>query len=96
MTREGSQKRAAPALLLVVTILLEARRPRRLAAHLHAPEVLPVDGPAELGAWMVKGVGGVGGCGGGGSLEHLRQWLGAQWAGLSLGVPSCPELPGAP
>jgi len=22
---------------------------------------------------------------GGGSLEHPRQWLGAQWAGLSLG-----------
>ena len=28
---------------------------------------------------------------GGGSLEHPRQWLGAQWAGLALGVPSYPE-----
>eukprot|EP00964_Phaeocystis_antarctica_P045417 scaffold26142_cov54-Phaeocystis_antarctica.AAC.1 len=27
----------------------------------------------------------------GGSLEHLRQRPGAQWAGLFLGVPSCPE-----
>ena len=33
---------------------------------------------------------------GGGSLEHPRQWLGAQWRGLFLGVPSCPEPPGAP
>eukprot|EP00964_Phaeocystis_antarctica_P006186 scaffold3367_cov52-Phaeocystis_antarctica.AAC.2 len=33
---------------------------------------------------------------GGGSLEHPRQWLGAQWRGLTLGVPSCPEPPGAP
>ena len=32
----------------------------------------------------------------GGQLEHPRQWLGAQWAGLALGVLSCPELPGAP
>ena len=31
----------------------------------------------------------------GGWLEHLRLWLGAQWAGLSLGMPSCPEPPGA-
>ena len=35
-------------------------------------------------AWMVEGVG-IGGFGGG-SLEHPRQWLGAQWAGLFLGV----------
>ena len=27
---------------------------------------------------------------GGGELEHPRQWLGAQRAGLSLGVLSCP------
>ena len=33
---------------------------------------------------------------GGGWLEHPRQWLGAQWVGLFLGVPSCPEPPGAP
>eukprot|EP00964_Phaeocystis_antarctica_P090856 scaffold58190_cov64-Phaeocystis_antarctica.AAC.2 len=33
---------------------------------------------------------------GGGSLEHPRQWLGAQWPDLTLGVPSCPEPPGAP
>ena len=33
---------------------------------------------------------------GGGSLEHPRQWLGAQWIGLTLEVPSCPEPPGAP
>ena len=32
----------------------------------------------------------------GGPCEHSRQWLGAQWAGLFLGVPSCPESPGAP
>ena len=43
---------------------------------------------------MVKG-GGIGSFGGG-SLEHPRQWLAAQWLGLFLGVPSCPELPGAP
>ena len=33
---------------------------------------------------------------GGGSLEQPRRWLGAQWAGLFLGVPSCPGPPGAP
>ena len=38
---------------------------------------------------VVKG-GEIGGFGGG-SLEHPRQWLGAQWDGLFLGVPSCPE-----
>ena len=43
---------------------------------------------------MVKG-GDIGNLGGG-SLEHPRQWLGAQWAGLFLGVPSRPEPPGAP
>ena len=32
---------------------------------------------------------------GGGSLEQLRPWLDAQWLGLTLGVPSCPEPPGA-
>ena len=35
---------------------------------------------------MVKG--GTIGAFGGGWLEHTRQWLGAQWAGLSLGVPT--------
>ena len=43
---------------------------------------------------MVNG-GGIGGFGGG-SLEHPRQWLGAQWAGLFPGGPSQPEPPGAP
>ena len=33
---------------------------------------------------------------GGGSLEQPRQWLGTQWADLFLGMPSCPEPPGAP
>eukprot|EP00964_Phaeocystis_antarctica_P004701 scaffold2549_cov57-Phaeocystis_antarctica.AAC.6 len=33
---------------------------------------------------------------GGGSLEHPGQWRGTQWAGPFLGVPSCPEPPGAP
>ena len=33
---------------------------------------------------------------GGGWLEHARRWRGAQWAGLFLGVPSCPEPPGVP
>ena len=48
----------------------------------------------EISAWMVKRseIGGFGG----GWLEQPRQWLGAQWAGLFLGVPSCPEPPGAP
>ena len=32
---------------------------------------------------------------GGGWLEHPRPWLGAQWPGLALEVPSCPEPPGA-
>ena len=39
---------------------------------------------------MVKGGGDLGGFGGG-WLEHPRQWLGAKWADLLLGVPSCPE-----
>ena len=43
---------------------------------------------------MVKG-GEIGGFGGG-WLEQPRQRLGAQRAGLSLGVPSCPEPPGVP
>ena len=33
---------------------------------------------------------------GGGWLEQPRQWQGAQWAGLFIGAPSCPEPPGAP
>ena len=33
---------------------------------------------------------------GGSSLEHPRQWLGSQWLGFPLGVPSRPEPPGAP
>ena len=45
-------------------------------------------------AYMVKGrdIGGFGG----GWLEHQRQWLDALWAGLFMGVSSCPEPPGAP
>ena len=39
--------------------------------------------------------GGIGGFGSG-WIERLRQWLGAQWTGLALGVSSCPEPPGAP
>ena len=38
--------------------------------------------------------GGIGGFGGG-ALEHLRQWLGSQWPGPALGVPSCLEALGA-
>ena len=41
------------------------------------------------------GGGEIGGCGGG-SLKHPRERLGAQWADLFVGVPSCPEPPGAP
>ena len=33
---------------------------------------------------------------GGGWLEHPKWWLGSRWLGLALGVPSCPEPPGAP
>ena len=39
------------------------------------------------------------GCFAAGWLEHPRQWLDAQWAGLSLGAPSGPSGPkpsGAP
>ena len=43
---------------------------------------------------MVKG-GEIGGFGGG-SLEHPRQWLGAQWLSLFLGAPGYPEPPGTP
>ena len=43
---------------------------------------------------MVKG-GEIGGFGGG-SLQHLRLWLGAQWACLFLGVLGQSDLPGAP
>ena len=44
--------------------------------------------------WMVKcsDIGGFGG----GWLEQRRQRLGAQWAGLFLGVTSWLEPPGAP
>ena len=49
---------------------------------------------------MVNGGGILGGgdIGGfeGGQLEHPRQWLGARWADLFLGVLRCPEPPGAP
>ena len=31
----------------------------------------------------------------GGGREHTGQWQGAQWPDLTLGVPSCPEPPGA-
>ena len=55
---------------------------------------LALKSPHRCCAWMVKGseISGFGG----GWLEQPRQWLGAQWAGLFLGVPSCPEPPGAP
>ena len=45
-------------------------------------------------AWMVKGsvIGDLGGS----SCEHPRRWLGSQWLGLALGVPSCLEPPDAP
>ena len=45
-------------------------------------------GAAGGGAWRVKrsGMGDFGG----GSLEHPRLWLGSQWLGLNLGVPSYP------
>ena len=33
---------------------------------------------------------------GGGQLEQPRPWRHLQWRGLALGVPSCPESPGAP
>ena len=65
-----------------------------MSAHVKAVEDsggLPVE---VRGACTVKG-GGIGSFGGG-SLEHPRQWLGAQWPGLFLGVPSCSEPPGAP
>ena len=45
-------------------------------------------------AYIIKG--GEIGDFGGGSLEPPRRWLGAQWLGLTEGVPSCPEPPGAP
>ena len=48
----------------------------------------------EARAYMVKG--GEKGGSEGGWLTHPRPRLGAQWAGLFLGVPSCPEPSGAP
>ena len=33
---------------------------------------------------------------GGSSLGPPRRWRGGQWLGVALGVPSCPEPPGAP
>ena len=45
-------------------------------------------------AWRVRG-GEIGDIGGG-SLEPPRRWLGAPWLDPTLGVPSCPEPPGAP
>ena len=30
------------------------------------------------------------------SLEQPRLWVGGLWLGRTLGVPSCPELQGAP
>eukprot|EP00964_Phaeocystis_antarctica_P070117 scaffold42662_cov65-Phaeocystis_antarctica.AAC.2 len=49
------------------------------------------DGEKEEEAWVVSDIGGRGG----GSLEPGTQWqwLGAQWRGLLLEVPSCPEPP---
>ena len=56
--------------------------------------LLGINLPQLGGTWMVKG-GEMGGFGDG-SLEHPRHWLGPQWAGLFLGVPSCLEPQGAP
>ena len=47
-----------------------------------------------VGACRAKG-GEIGGFEGG-WLAHQGPWLGAQWAGLFLGVPSCPEPPSTP
>ena len=47
-------------------------------------------GQAWWATWWVKRSG-AGGGSGGGWPEHPRRWLGAQWAGLFLVVPSCPS-----
>eukprot|EP00964_Phaeocystis_antarctica_P050984 scaffold29725_cov54-Phaeocystis_antarctica.AAC.1 len=52
-----------------------------MATHLHALLVLHEH---KIGGF------------GGGWLEHPKRWLGAQWTGIFLGVPGCPEPPGAP
>ena len=62
------------------------RRPNRTSAAPRSPRVdsCPVRrGPSSRSrTWMVNGCGIIGNSGGG-ELEHPRQWLGAQWAGLS-------------
>ena len=69
--------------------LVEERTYRKLFAEARV-ELVDLLRPG----WFKGGDGIIGGFGGG-WLEHPRQWLGAEWAGLFLGVPSCPEPPGA-
>eukprot|EP00964_Phaeocystis_antarctica_P105753 scaffold70743_cov60-Phaeocystis_antarctica.AAC.2 len=52
-----------------------------------------VRGRVRAHTCMVKG--GAIGALGGGWLEQPRQWRGAQWAGLSLGVPTAPQRCGS-
>ena len=68
-------------------------RRRRSRSGALPREDLDNTGAPQPDAWMVRRseIGGIGG----GLLEQTRRWLGAQWAGLFLGVPSCPEPPGA-
>ena len=81
----------------VLQVLLDAqvelrRQPSVVGEDLDARDL----GPCELvapGGSKVKG--GEHSDFGGSSLEPPRRCLGAQWLRLTLGVPSCPELPGA-
>ena len=82
-----------------VTLLPLSTHAGLVPSHLHMASG-QLDGSAlqflshhEWSTCMAKGdkIGGFGG----GWLEHPRQWLGAQWAGLFLRVPSCPEPLGA-
>ena len=77
--------------------------PRRAARQLLAPPAVPPlqRGAAQLERLQLQRVTPGGPTRsdiidfGGGSFKHPRQWLGVQWLGLALGVPSCPEPPGA-
>ena len=68
-----------------------------LAGHLD--ELPRLQRPSERRSLAPTLYGGDIGDFGGGRLEIAAQWLGplgAQWAGLCIGVPSCSEPPGAP
>ena len=97
LTRVQRRVPRVPRCLQQVALLLHREEAHALLLDLQGQRDTKGSEIGGCGGGEIGGCGGgeIGGCGGG-SLKHPREWLGAQWADLFVGVPSCPEPPGAP